>query len=76
MIPGQSTRSRMLQLKILHKAMKIPHKATKIPRATTKTQHSQVLRLEISASPSLSALCVPPPPFQGVPCPLKTPCKY
>ena len=34
-IPGQGTRSRMLQLNISHTAMKIPH-------AATKTQHGQI----------------------------------
>ena len=34
-IPGQGTRSHMLQLKT-------PHTAAKIPCATTKTQHSQI----------------------------------
>ncbi|TEA34054.1 hypothetical protein DBR06_SOUSAS2310164, partial [Sousa chinensis] len=33
LIPGQGTRSHMLQLKSLHATTKIPH-------ATTKTQHS------------------------------------
>ena len=36
-IPGQGTRSCMLQLKILHAARKISHVATKILHAATKT---------------------------------------
>ena len=43
-IPGQGTRSHMLQLKILHAAKKILHVATKIPRATTKTRRSQIYK--------------------------------
>ena len=38
LIPGQGTRSLMLQLKILHPARKIPHTARKILHAATKTQ--------------------------------------
>ena len=49
MIPGQGTRSHMLQLrvrmpqlKIQQAATKIPHTATKILCAVTKTQRSQI----------------------------------
>ena len=42
LIPGQGTRSLMLQLKILHAARKIPHTARKILHAATKTQCSQI----------------------------------
>ena len=36
LIPGQGTRSRMLQLKILHVATKIPHAAPKDPKQQNK----------------------------------------
>ena len=42
-IPGQGTRSRMPQLKIMRAATKKTlHAAMKIPRATTKTRCSQI----------------------------------
>ena len=41
-IPGQGTRSHMLQLRVHMPQLKIPHATTKIPRAVTKTRCSQV----------------------------------
>ena len=41
-IPGQGTRSHVLQLKIRMPQMKILHAATKIPCAATKTQCTQI----------------------------------
>ena len=41
-IPGQGTRSRMLQLRAHMLQLKDPTCATKIPRAATKTRGSQI----------------------------------
>ena len=41
LIPGQGTRSHLLQLKILRASPKIPHVAMKMPRAATKTWYSK-----------------------------------
>ena len=40
-MPGQATRSRMLQLRVRMPQLKIPHATTKILHASTKTWHSQ-----------------------------------
>ena len=44
-VPGQGTRSHMLQFRIHLRQLKIPHVTTKkkIPHATTQTEHSQII---------------------------------
>ena len=43
-IPGQETRSHILQLRVCMPQLKIQHATTKIPCAATKTRHSQITK--------------------------------
>ena len=42
LIPGQGTRSHMLQLRVCMPPLKIPHAAMKMEDPGTKTRHSQI----------------------------------
>ena len=49
-IPGQGTRSRMLQLEDPAGHNEDPHVATKIPRATTKTRRNVHIYVQLNHS--------------------------